>query len=406
MRTLANFFLILFLCAATLAVGDEILSFFWPGSYFSLLRHFCELFTVLLGVLVYFGFAFNRHLPKLVLLPPLLYLYWGLLGFWPMEQLTHSANYRLYAAGGQLLLGILILQLNRSINRKSLLLVPTQFVGPGFSGRRFFRFCLVNILVLPTALLLVVFFTASNQLEKQSAGFIHLKPNGLYMTEKIYQRQGRTIRLAAMIHLGRKEYFDDLTNSIPSGRTLILAEGVSDVTGRLKNRFSYNQLADLLGLTSQEDIRFYGRLIEAADLDQPPPAKQRRPDILLADVDVQDFDKQTITALDALAKIITSSGSLLQNYQEFNHWAADHITPETNRVILQDLIVRRNERVLGFLPQALTNYQTVIIPWGALHMPGIERRLINLGFTLQDRRERQSVDFLLLPYERLWGGKP
>lgn len=402
MRRIANTFLVLFLGAAVLGVGDEILRRFWPGNPFSGVRNLCDLFTVLLAVLVYFGFAFNRHLPKLILLPPLCYLFWSLLDFWPLAHLAGPRSYRLYGAIGQLLLGILILQLNRRRNKKGLLFNRAQFVGPGFSGRGFLRFSLVNLLVLPIALVTLGFSAAGNLLERNTAGFVQLKPNGLYMTEKVYRRQGKTVRLAAMIHLGRKAYFDELVGSFSSGRTLILAEGVTDVTGRLQNRFSYGRLADLLGLTSQEEIRYYGRLIKPADLVTPPLAKPREPDILRADVDLREFDKRTIAVLDALSRYLLNNESLLAGYQQFNRWADEHITPETNRVIMHDLIGRRNARVVDYLDQALANYDTIVIPWGALHMPGIEREVVKQGFTLSSSQQRKSIDFLLLPYEKLW----
>jgi hypothetical protein len=44
----------------------------------------------------------------------------------------------------------------------------------------------------------------------------------------------------------------------------------------------------------------------------------------------------------------------------------------------------------------------LLIPWGALHMPGLEAEVKQQGFTLQEIRERQSIDFFNLPYARLW----
>jgi len=402
MRTIANLFLMLFPAAAALAVGDEILGRFWLENPLSGLRNLCDLLSVLLAVLVYFGFAFNRHLPKLILLPLIGYLFWSLLDFWPLRELSGPDSYRLIGAGGQLLLGILILRCNRRRNQRGLLLAPSQFVGPGFSGRTFFRFCLLNILVLPMALGLLGFSAAGNLLERNTAEFVQLKPNGLYMTEKIYRRQEKTVRLVAMIHLGREDYFSDLVDSFSAGRTLILAEGVSDVAGHLKNRFSYGRLADLFGLTSQEDVHFPGRQISAEDLGKPLTGERSRADILRADIDLQEFDAKTIAVLDALGKYLLDSQSLLDGYRQFDRWAKENITPGTERVIMHDLLDRRNTRVISLLDQALASYDTIVIPWGALHMPGIEQAVIEQGFSLSASRQRKSIDFLLLPYEKLW----
>ena len=403
MRVLANLFLSVFLAAAALGVGNELLNRLWPLAAISGIRNLLDLSSVLLALLVYFGFAFDRHLPKLILLPPIAYLFWSLLDFWPLANWVGPEFYRLLGAGGQLLLGCLVLKLNRRRNKKQLLFVPAQFAGPGFSGRTFFRFCLLNILVLPLALGLLGFSAVSNLVERSTAGFVQLRPNGLYMTEKVYRRQGKTVRLAAMIHLGDKDYYADLLGSFSRGRSLILAEGVTDADGRLRNRFSYTRLADLLGLTSQEEIRFPGRLIAPGDLTKPAATAQRWPDILHADVDLRDFDQRTIAVLNALSRYLLDGKSLLTGYEEFNRWANEHITPDTERIIIQDLLVNRNARVVDYLHRALTSYDTVIIPWGALHMPGIERAVIKEGFTLSSSRQRLSIDFLQLAEKMLQG---
>ncbi len=42
---------------------------------------------------------------------------------------------------------------------------------------------------------------------------------------------------------------------------------------------------------------------------------------------------------------------------------------------------------------ALERYDTVVIPWGALHMKEIEEAVRLRGFRLRDERERVSIDF-------------
>ncbi|MCF6179971.1 MAG: TraB/GumN family protein, partial [Geopsychrobacter sp.] len=94
--------------------------------------------------------------------------------------------------------------------------------------------------------------------------------------------------------------------------------------------------------------------------------------------------------------------SLSRGYREFRHWAEQNITPETNQILIDDLLEKRNRAVLSYLPKALQKYQTLLIPWGALHMPGIEAAVKEQGFALQKTRERQAIDFLTLPYGKLW----
>jgi hypothetical protein len=354
------------------------------------------------GLFVYCGFAINKHLPKLVLVPPLLFLLWVLLDFWPLEIIT-GKDYRLYAAVAQLLLGLLVLQLNLALNKKSRLFVRSQFAGPAFNWRILSRFLLVNIPLLPLVILLLGFSTASSLIEEQSAGFMRLKPNGLYMIEKRYQKNNKTIRLTSMIHLGQREYYESLQQSLQGQQALLLAEGVSDKTGRLKGNFSYQKIADMLSLSAQERILIAGRQVAVESLDRQADRAAGTTDILPADIDLQDFDEQTIAVLNALGKYILNSDSLVEGFRNFNRWAEANATKDTNRIVMHDLVEKRNRRVLSYLPKSLQKYDTVVIPWGALHMPGIEQAVLARNFTLQEQHERLSIDFLLLPYERLWG---
>ncbi len=401
MRKLANLLLILFVASAVFGIAAQLVHLFLHAPFPSGLQQFSWLACIFCAVIVYFGLGFNRHLPKVILLPLFLWLFWSLVDYWPQENII-GRYYQLYAACGQLLLGMLLLKLNQRANHKSPLFVQSQFVGPAFSGQNLLRFCLINILVLPIALVLIGYSFVDNLIETNTAGFVQLKPNGLYMTERIYRKENKQIRLSGMIHLGEENYFSDLMDSIPGEQTLILAEGVSDTEGLLKERFSYGKIADLFGLTSQEKVRFKGNLIGATELDQETTGTQNIPDILPADIDLKQFDPRTLELLNALAKYVLNAESLTQGYLEFNRWAQDHVTPDINSIVMDDLIGKRNRSVISYLPKALAKYDIVVIPWGALHMKGIEKSVLREGFQLEQNQERLSIDFLLLPYGQLW----
>jgi len=90
-----------------------------------------------------------------------------------------------------------------------------------------------------------------------------------------------------------------------------------------------------------------------------------------------------------MAKYLLNEESLVSGYLAFNRWAEEHFSPDLNSV-------------LGYLPKALNRYDTVIIPWGALHMQGIEKAVLAKGFQLEQSQTRQSINFLSLPYQQLW----
>ena len=68
---------------------------------------------------------------------------------------------------------------------------------------------------------------------------------------------------------------------------------------------------------------------------------------------------------------------------------------------MNDLVEKRNRSVLSYLPKALEKYDTVIIPWGALHMKGIEEQVKMRGFQLEKELNRRSIDLWKLPYRQL-----
>lgn len=401
MRKLANLFLILFFAAALAGLGAAVFRHYGGWPVFAAMHAALQTACLLAGVLVYLGFGFNRHLPVRLFLPLFAWLLWDLARWWPLTSLSGSMG-ELLLAIVPLLLGAIVLKRNAGSNGGSLLLVPNQFAGPAFSTGRLLRFSLVSLLVLPVLTLLILFSVAGNLLDSSSAGFVQLKADGLYMTEKIYQRQEKQIRLAAMIHLAQQDYYEDLIATIPTRRTLILAEGVSDELGLMERDFSYDGVARALGLSAQEAFPFAGRWITRAQLERPVAQAPGGPDILAADVDLQQFDPRTVAVLNALARYVLRGDSLLEGYLAFNRWAQEEMTAATQQVMMSDLIDKRDRALVALFPAALERYDVLVVPWGALHMKGIEAAVLEQGFTLQDSRQRRSISFSRLPYDRLW----
>jgi hypothetical protein len=78
------------------------------------------------------------------------------------------------------------------------------------------------------------------------------------------------------------------------------------------------------------------------------------------------------------------------------------MTPERVAGIMADVLDKRNAAVIASLPKALRHYETIVIPWGALHMPAIEAAVLDLGFAPGEKKERMSLDFRAIPYRELW----
>ncbi len=350
MRKLANFFLLMFLLAALTALADALQYRFFPTPVISEINLLVWLVCVVTGALVYLGSGFSRQLPKAVVAPLLLWILWRLIDYWPLKMVDSSAWLTL--AGGQLLLSLVVFTLNRKRNHGHLLFTRQQFSGPAFSGRNFLNFILISILLIPFATLCFTFFLANYFVQVNTAGFVQLKPDGLYLAERNYRKGEKQVRLTAMIHLGRDTFYSDLLDSLVGGKTLILAEGVSDRKGLLQKNFSYGGIADLLGLAAQEEITFPGHHIESLE-QAPTGTASKLPDILQADIDLSQFDPRTIAVINALAEYLLNAESLPEGYRQFNRWAQQHVDDDLNRIVMDDLIDKRNRAVINTLPAAL-----------------------------------------------------
>ena len=118
-------------------------------------------------------------------------------------------------------------------------------------------------------------------------------------------------------------------------------------------------------------------------------------------MDVSAFRPPTILFLNTMGKQLQESHSLVKGLLAINAWAEKNITREMHDVIMDDILHRRNREVIRYLGKALDRYDTVVIPWGAMHMKEIEEEVLKRGFVLQEERERVSIDFRRMLLGRL-----
>lgn len=409
MRIFANLFLILFLADGSISILDELVHLIAQVELLGGVRSALANTVILMAIPLYLCLGIDRRLPKLVFLPLIVFVAGCPLTTWVFPALAGSRIYGLLTAVAQLALLMLPLSRFRKGGEQSLTMPPEMFAGPVFSLKNTLGFCGANLAVIPLALLIFVLASINAYMAENTSGFMRLGPGGLSMIERVYRRDNRTIRLAGMIHVGEKEYYDELVGSVAPGRTIVLAEGVTDDRNLLPNRLDYGRVADFLGLASQETMEFKGRAIEAEELEmplaRPQNADKKEPaqpaDILRADVDVSAFRPPTILLLDTMGKYLKDNPSLMQGLLSLNSWAQKNITPEMNEVIMDDILYRRNQEVIRHMGKAIGRYDTIVIPWGALHMKEIEAEVLKLGFRLQEERQRLSIDFRKMLLETL-----
>jgi len=393
MRILANLFMWMFLADGCLSVIDELLAYNSGVHGLLGVRTLVAFSVVVLAFIIYGAMLFDRRLPKLILLPQSLFAIWGMTGLWPLSFFILSDNLGVIIAGLQVSLGLLPFFVLRGEGR-GLLLRPERFTGRGFSVGNLLLGIAGTLFVVP---LLLISFAGAGTIEainKATAGFMRVDARGISMQERVYRRGDKTVRLVAMIHIGDQGYYDQLAASLAAPRTLVLAEGVSDREGLLTAAYSYDRVASLLGLSTQRQMSLKGRLIDPGELiGKDEEGEPTGPDILRADVDLSDFDPRTVEFLNMLGRDVFSSDDLASGLRTYNAWINRNMDQERYARLMDDILTRRNRTVLDYLGQALDKYDVIVIPWGALHMRGIEEGVLARGFRLRKTEQRMSVDF-------------
>ncbi|MBJ6801530.1 TraB/GumN family protein [Geomonas propionica] len=392
MKKLANVFLILFFADGFLSVLDELSSLVAPVAQLTLFRIQVANAVLLLAIPLYLCLGIDRRLPKKLFIPLIAFLFACPLAAWIFPVLGASRLYAVSMAVLQLVVPPLLIARYRDNHDPGLTLPAWRFEGPFFGTRNTFVFAGINLVLLPVLLATMTLFLADAWALNNTAGFIRVTPRGVYLTERVYRRGNQTLRLTGMVHIGEKGYYQDVARVPASGRAVVLAEGVTDKKQTLRHHFDYRGVASFLGLASQEKQLFPGRVIDQKSLQGPPEPTAKEPDILVADTDLSTFRPETLRFLDQVGKELQKTPSFMEAALNLNRWAEQNVTPQMQEVIMGDILTRRNEVLLGYLDKALKKYDTVVVPWGALHMKGIEAGALQRGFVLQKEQRRLAIN--------------
>ena len=404
MRRFANVYIVLFLIDAGLSLIDELQQVASsPMPVLTEIRFFVAHVVITLSMIFYACLGIDRRLPKRVFLPLTLFASWSALAMWPLSGFVAREAFGLTASISQVVIGSIAIILLRSLGGRNLL-TEEQFQAPMFSLRNTLGFTAINLLLTPFVLIYTGLAVTSYYLEEQTAGFLRLSPVGVHMTERSYHLAQKEIRLAGMMHIGKEEYYEDLAKSIPTEGTIILAEGVTDQDRLLESQFNYSKLAGLIGLTSQDKMRLNGNAVELDGLGVAGQVIREpgKPDIANADIDLNLFEPKTIEFLNALGRSLFGDKPLAEGLVDYNLWIEDNMSEEGLAGVMADILDKRNDAVIAGMVQTLKRYDTVIIPWGAMHMPAIEAAVLEQGFAPGKAQERLSLDFRTIPYGELW----
>lgn len=250
-------------------------------------------------------------------------------------------------------------------------------------------FCvIVSILSLPAG-----WFGLVRVIEDTSSGFVRLTLSGLELAERVYEKDGRRVHLIGMAHIADSGFYESLNRSLAEpveGRRLVLLEGVSDSEKLLPQSFAsgktYRDMAERLGLAEQA----LGFAVQS-DKSESETAEEAWAklgvDFRHADIDIRELDPlhrdRLVTLLSAMEKFDLSCLLSLPG---------DMTAHDLEELIVEGLVKQRNARLMEVFAAEEANYAEVFMPWGAAHLPDLERRLLALGYEPVKENRRLGID--------------
>lgn len=392
MRNFINFFLIAYAVDAGLSTVVDLIAVLTGVQLLGSLRNLVGVGVFLLSIAVYVSLGIDSRLPKRALLPLTLLAVWAGVGCLPLP---------IFFQGHGLLLGISLFQLLligfafvrvKHITGGDWLLPPAFFERPAFQLKNTVWFGSANLVLAPVALLFLLGSSAYLYLDHKTAGFMHLGDDGLYLQQRTYTRDEQTIHLMAMIHIGNEEYYQEVSEFLRADDIVVLSEGVSDSTGLIEDFPSYSKVADLIGLDTQENMAMQGTMVEYDQLGDYA-GDTRAPVVVRADIDVKELSEDTLAFIRQAGEMFGNEGSFVEGFSAYMDWYSENMTPEKEKRVMSEIIDKRNAVVLDYLDEALRYHDRIVIPWGALHMPGLEQAVLEKDFTPVEQTSRLAVGY-------------
>jgi hypothetical protein len=167
---------------------------------------------------------------------------------------------------------------------------------------------------------------------------------------------------------------------------------VSDRDGLLREGLAYENVARPLGLVVQPSLE--EAIAALPDEGDEEGGDARRPQVVRGDLDLRDFSDETLAFLRAVSRVFTS-GDLATAVSRARELGERFDTAASAR-ILHDLVERRNEHLIRELEAALPEHSSIVVPWGALHLPAVEQALVAWGFERSAERGHPLVRYATL----------
>lgn len=325
--------------------------------------------------------------PKRILVPAVALSTLRLSFAWPLTLWLDLRTASLLLDGGLVLLGLVYLA--AAVTSKSVHSRPRfRWQHSAVVAIVFF---LATLFSVPTGL-----FGIARVIDETSAGFVRLTPGGLSLTERVYEKDGRRVHLVGMAHIADGVFYEALNESLATpleGRRLVLLEGVSDREKLLPRSFAsgetYRAMAERFGLAEQAiGFAMQSDKPEGKAGDSLAEWAERGVDFRRADIDVSELDP---AYRERLVSLLEAMGNL--KLEDLFTMPADMTAEELEELMVEGLIKKRNAHLMDVFADHHSRYAEVFIPWGAAHLPDLERRLLELGYAPVAEHQRLGIDF-------------
>lgn len=381
----ANLFLVAFAIDAFLSLGEEVYRAAFGGNELLGLRNAIALAVFYAAFPLLLLTAVTPPLPKRILFPPILFAIWAGIGAAPVGLWIEDQQILAFAIVFlQCAIAVVSFWMTHNQSRSWFLNAGPlpRFASPVLRGA---LGLLILLVLFPPLLMGYSAFAFATSIQVSSGHFMRFDWEGIDAVERIYKKEDQEIRLIGMMHLGEGSAYQSLFNSFPDN-AVVLTEGVSDETGRLARDLSYQRVARVLGLDPQPAIK--GGNKTKVELPSSPgsdtPQNQSGvsavsgPEIRRGDVDARVFSEETIDFLNTVTEIY-GSGSVQEAFERIAKYQETY-GDDAIQAVFKDILDKRNAHLLEEIDKAFTDYDLVIVPWGALHMPEIEKEMLERGF--------------------------
>jgi hypothetical protein len=375
LTALLNVLLVVLLADAVVSLLDDSLGLFAGVHALSSLRGILAFLAFIAGGLLYLLMGATPLVPKRFFLPLALFGPVAMLGAIPLSIFHHDRLAQIAWAFSwcQVILSLcIVVWLQGGFRFHWPLIREDQMGSKAFGWLNSIGFVLVNGCVVLPAVLFYFGYCGVLAVDHFSGSFLALRSDSLVVRARKYVRDdGRTIHLIPMMHIGESRFYQQISESFPTN-SVILLEGVTDNQNLLKQKLTYKRVAKSLGLTEQQE--------EFAP-------ERGRPK--MADVDVGEFSQKSIEFI-KLATRLHAEGLNMPVLMELIEKSQD---PALGSQIWEDLLLKRNEHLLGEIRKELRQSEVVVVPWGAAHMRGIAEGIQKAGFHPSDTREFTILNF-------------